>query len=213
MTDTRVPIGGRPDNTSSSWLDRVRSGDPQAWRTFVQVYGPLVYHWCQRCGLQRADAANVGQEVFKSVFLALPRFRREGNGSFRGWLRTITRNKVRDCARERTRTFAGGGDENLMATIAAAPDPDDAPDPDEERILYRQALNLVLAGHSEESRQAFLRVVIDRQNPAAVAADLGMTVNAVYLVKSRVLRRLREEFADLLDPDAGTPPPADPEAP
>ena len=39
-----------------------------------------------------------------------------------------------------------------------------------------------------------------RDRPAAdVAAELGISVNSVYLAKSRVLRRLREELAGLLD--------------
>ena len=142
-----------------------------------------------------------GQDVFRAVLAAIGQFQREGDGSFRGWLRVITRNKVRDFLWDRTHAPGSGGDTGqLLDSIAADPQIGDGPDPEEERILYSRALDLVLAEHKEETRTAFLRVVIDKQDPAAVAADLGMTVNAVYLIKSRVLRRLREEYTDLLEP-------------
>jgi RNA polymerase sigma-70 factor (ECF subfamily) len=201
VTDEPVDDNGQIENTSSTWLERVRAGESSAWQTFVKLYSPLIYHWCQRCGLQTADAADVGQDVFRAVLAAIGQFQHEGDGSFRGWLRVITRNKVRDFLWDRTRAPGSGGDSgHLLDSIAADPQVGDGPDPDEERILYRRALDLVLAEHKEETRTAFLRVVIDKQDPAAVAADLGMTVNAVYLIKSRVLRRLREEFTDLLEP-------------
>ncbi|MBA4188802.1 MAG: RNA polymerase subunit sigma-70 [Planctomycetaceae bacterium] len=203
MTDDPVQDIGPHHNTSTGWLERVRAGEPSAWQTFVRLYGPLIYHWCQRSGLQAADAADVGQDVFRAVLIAIPQFQREADGSFRGWLRVITRNKVRDFLRERTRVPGAGGDiGNQLASVAADPTPGEVIDPEEERILYRRALELVLAEHRDDTRQAFLRVVIDRQDPAAVASDLGLTVNAIYLAKSRILRRLREEFAGLLEPQS-----------
>ncbi len=202
MTDEPVKDNGRNEDTSSTWLERVRAGESLAWQTFVKLYSPLIFHWCQRSGLQNADAADVGQDVFRAVLSAIGEFQREGDGSFRGWLRVITRNKVRDFLWERTRVPGAGGEigGNLLDSIVADPQVGDGSDPEEERILYRRALDLVLAEHKEETRQAFLRVVIDKQDPAAVAADLGLTVNAVYLIKSRILRRLREDYTDLLEP-------------
>lgn len=202
MTDKLVDVGGPNDSTSTTWLDRVRSGEAGAWQAFANLYAPLIYHWCQRCGLQAADAADIGQDVFRAVLASIGAFRRQGSGSFRGWLRVITRNKVRDLLRERVKVpGAGGGADQSIEQIPGGSDPgDDTPDPEEERILYCRALELVLADHREETREVFLRVVIDRQDPAAVAADLKLSLNAVYLIKSRVLRRLREEFRDLLDP-------------
>ena len=41
--------------------------------------------------------------------------------------------------------------------------------------------------------------MMEDQTPAEVAQSLGISVNAVYIAKSRVLRRLRLELADLLD--------------
>jgi RNA polymerase sigma-70 factor (ECF subfamily) len=207
VTDASVPNDGRVGRTSTTWLERVRSLDPTAWQTFVTLYGPLVYHWCRQSGLQEADAADVGQEVFRAVFGAVKQFDHR-DGSFRGWLRIITLNKVRDFFRQRDKEPGGaaGGGQNLANVPANAPgssiSSDD--DPAEGRILLRRAVELILTDCQEATRQAFLRVVVDREEPARVARELGLSVNAVYLAKSRIMRRLREEFSERIRPDPPT---------
>ena len=202
VTDEYVPVNDRAVVTPTSLLVRARALDPAAWVRLVDLYAPLVYRWGRQAGLQDSDAADIGQDVFRAVARALPTFRNDRPGdTFRGWLRTITRNKVRDFARKAD-AGRGVGGSNAQAVLHEIPDPagaGDAPgDADEELLLLRRAVEMVLADLKEENRQAFLRVVMDDQDPADVARDLGMTVNAVYLAKSRILRRLREEFADLL---------------
>jgi RNA polymerase sigma-70 factor (ECF subfamily) len=181
--------------------------DPTAWERFVHLYGPLVYHWCRRAGLQDADAADVGQEVFRAVAAGIGGFRHDGAAdSFRAWLRTIARNKVRDFGRRRSVADAAGGTTAQVQMQRVVDDPADPAEadppeaPDEKALLYRRAVDLILAGYQEPTRLAFLRVVIDRDDPVDVARDLGLTVNAVYLAKSRIRKRLREEFSGLLDP-------------
>src|SRR5436853_6854235 len=93
MTDARVEIDGTA--TPLSLLQKVRGRDQQAWNQLVDLYGPMVYDWCLRAGLQPADAADVGQDVFMPVARAIGEFRRDRPGdSFRGWLYTITRRKI-----------------------------------------------------------------------------------------------------------------------
>src|SRR5437588_9992509 len=83
--------------TSPSLLDRVKAGDAAAWERLVTLYAPLVFHWCRRWGLRDEDAADVFQDVFQSVAAHIATFHRDRRGdTFRGWLRTITRNKVHD---------------------------------------------------------------------------------------------------------------------
>ena len=65
--------------------------------------------------------------------------------------------------------------------------------------LSRRALDLVRAEFENRTWEAFWRTAIDGQRPAHVADDLGMSLNAVYKAKSRVLRRLRRELGDLLE--------------
>src|SRR5262245_54299739 len=90
--------GSQPSSaTSRSLLDRVRTNDAAAWDRLVALYAPLVFHWCRRWDLQHQDAADILQDVFQAVATHIAQFRKEREGdTFRGWLRTITRNKVRD---------------------------------------------------------------------------------------------------------------------
>src|SRR5690606_4676990 len=89
--------------TSLSLLSGLRARDAEAWRRLVHLYGPLVVSWCRRFGLQPADAEDLTQEVFRVVFNRMGDFRKEGGqGSFRGWLLGITRNKVREHRRSLT---------------------------------------------------------------------------------------------------------------
>src|SRR5262245_29431146 len=77
VTDGNVNQGGGSASTSSTLLERVRAQDQEAWQRLVHLYSPLVYGWCRRSGLQDADAADVGQEVFRDVAGAIAGFRRD----------------------------------------------------------------------------------------------------------------------------------------
>jgi RNA polymerase sigma-70 factor, ECF subfamily len=205
VTDANVNTSESPGSTSLGLLERIKALDQAAWERLVSLYSPLVYGWCRQAGLQAADAADVGQEVFRSVARRIADFRRDREGdTFRGWLRTITRNKIRDSFRRRRTELAGmGGSEaqqRLLQVQSVVCEESDSPcDEDDRRILYRRVVALVHDEFAERTWQAFWRVAVDEQRPAEVARALGMSVNAVYLAKSRVLRRLREELAGLMD--------------
>lgn len=206
MTNTGVPSGGRDDQTSTTLLFRIQALEPEAWRRFVHLYGPLIFQWCRQAGFQDADAADIGQEVFRAVARTITSFRHDrSTGTFQGWLRTIVRNKIRDHVRRQRPGDDGAGGSDAQAALLALPaDSDSSSDSDvsdkkDQLALYRRAMDLLLADYKDDTRQAFLRVVVDNHDPADVARDLGMSKNAIYLAKSRILKRLREEFADLLD--------------
>jgi RNA polymerase sigma-70 factor (ECF subfamily) len=184
-----------PGSTSSGLVEGVRRRDPEAWRRLAHLYGPLVYRWCRRAGLAERDAEDVLQKVFLTVALRIGDFHHGGPGdTFRGWLWTITRNKVGDWFRRSGHERAAGGAAG-QALLAELPAPPGA-EPPEEGALYHRALALIRTEFTEPTWQAFWRVVVEGQNPADVAADLGLTRNAVYIARSRVLRRLREELGD-----------------
>jgi RNA polymerase sigma-70 factor (ECF subfamily) len=209
VTDRGVDSDKTESRTSYSLLERVRARDQAAWERLVTLYGPMVYGWCRRAGLQPADAADIGQEVFAAVARSIETFRHGRPGdTFRGWLFTITRNKLRDRSAPPGSTGAGGSDalERLAKVPDAVPGAADSPFEtavvDETRSLHRRAVDLVRGEFEARTWTAFWQVCVEGRAPADVAADLGVTVNAVYLAKSRILRRLHDEFAALIDFDA-----------
>lgn len=188
-----------------SLLLRLQRDEQSAWERLVTLYTPLVIRWCRQGGLQAADCADVGQEVFQSVARRIRDFRRDRPGdTFRGWLRTITRNKVRDYYRSHQSELpAVGGDIGLeqFKHLPADEDASEAGDPTERTLLFRQAMEIIRLEFEERSWQAFWRTAVEGQPPADVARDLAISANAVYLARSRILRRFREEFQELVDPD------------
>jgi RNA polymerase sigma-70 factor (ECF subfamily) len=205
MTVDGVKPSDESGGTSSTLLASVKAKDQEAWRRLVYLYSPLVYRWCCQAGLQDTDASDIGQEVFRAVAAAIGRFHHDRDrGSFRGWLRTITRNKLRDIARRQPPGGRGRGgsdaQDQLQEIAAQSTDESDGPvSQDEDLLVLRRAAELVLNECEDTTRHAFWRIVIDGQAPADVASDLGLTVNAVYLIKSRLLRRIRDEFGELVD--------------
>lgn len=203
MRDTAPSFGpGMPSGTSSSLLDRVRADEAGAWDRLVSLYAPLLFHWCRRWKLQEQDLADVYQEVFKTLVLHLSEFRTDRQGAtFRGWLWTITRNKVLDHFRRRGHEAAGGGSEaGLRLAELPAPEPPAESDPgeaEELRRLYFRGLELIRAEFEAHTWKAFWRTAVDGLAPRDAAAELSMTPGAVRVAKSRVLHRLREELGEL----------------
>lgn len=184
-------------------LDGARARDAAAWERLVKLYAPLVLSWCRGLGLRPDDAADVFQEVFQSVATHLDGFRRERPGdTFRGWLRTITRNKVNDHFRRREKEPAGvGGSEarDLLAQVPGALPTEETPIAEEpEGALLHRALELLRSEFEPKTWQAFWQTAVDGRSATDVAADLGMSPGAVRVAKSRVLHRLREDLGELL---------------
>lgn len=187
---------------------RLKASDQKAWERLVELYSQLVYLWCRNAGLQSADSADVGQEVFRAVARKINDFRREQAGdSFRAWLRSITRNKIRDFYKKRGREVPAAGGSDAHLALLQAPDPQhetdtsvySAGDDGEARLLFRRAVELIQAEFADRTWEAFWRVTIEDQAPDVVAKDLGVSINAVYLARSRVIRRLRDEFDGLIE--------------
>ncbi|MCA9138914.1 MAG: RNA polymerase sigma factor [Planctomycetales bacterium] len=185
-------------STSTSLLERARQDDQRAWNRLCQLYSPSIYRWARQCGLQEDDAADVAQEVFSSLARTLPGFRHNDSGSsFRGYLRTITTNKVRDHFRLRSKcpTIQRDEDHSWWGHDA----PHDVVDDETTRSeLAHRALELMKTDFETQTWTAFIRTAVDGQTAGDVAAELGMSVGAVYVAKSRVLHRLRSELDGLL---------------
>jgi RNA polymerase sigma-70 factor (ECF subfamily) len=191
------PPGARYD-TSPSLLVRVQANQTGAWERLVELYAPLVYHWCRRSQLGEEDTADVFQEVFRAVAGHIADFRRDRPGdSFRGWLRTITRNKIRDLFRRQRDEPRAAGGTDAQQRLQAVPEPDlSEDDPSEQDVIRRQlhrALELIRGEFEERTWQAFWKVQMEGRGTDEVGAELGMTAAAVRKAKLRVLRRLRLE--------------------
>ncbi len=192
------------DRTATSLIERIKLLDAQAWQQLVTLYGPLVYSWTRRAGVPPEDARDVVQDVFQSVVRYVSNFHRDQAGdSFRGWLYTITKSKVAEHWRRRQDAQADGGTEAMqrMAQLAEQDSCSTRGEGDASDIggTLRRAMEMIRAEFENQTWQAVWNVVAEGRVPSEVAKELGMSTNAVYVAKSRILRRLREELADLID--------------
>jgi RNA polymerase sigma-70 factor (ECF subfamily) len=199
---------GTPGSTPSSLVRCLRQQQPEAWQRFLRLYGPLIYSWCRRrWGLDPAAAGDVTQDVFVRVLESLAGFR---GGDFVAWLAAITRSQTVNYLQGNPTRGAGGSSAqerlNAVPDVSGPARPDEGQEPVTAEDLggvVRRALDQVRPTVAEKSWQAFWQVIVEGRAPADVAADLGMSVNAVYIARSRLLSRLREELGDL-DEGAGT---------
>ncbi|NQV27654.1 MAG: sigma-70 family RNA polymerase sigma factor [Rhodopirellula sp.] len=187
--------------TSPSLIRRVATRDPEAWRRFTRLYGPLVFHWCRQQGLSEHDAADVMQDIFVSVARAVGAYEDRTGSSFRGWLWTITRNQLVTFVRKRTRQGeANGGTANWQQLLNVAEslsdDPDQFTSQFEIDALYRRGLELVRQEFRPRTWEIFWRNVVEDQPTDAIAGEFGISTNSVRQTRSRVLRRIRQELGD-----------------
>ncbi|QDT01673.1 RNA polymerase sigma factor CnrH [Rubripirellula lacrimiformis] len=187
---------------SSQWMMGVKQMQPDSWNRLASTFGPIVYQWCRTSGVSSSDAADVVQDVFASVARGIGNFERQKEqGSFRSWLATITRNRIRDHFRNQAKREAaiGGTDawqrmeqqaESLESTVCPQ---------SSEAALVHQVVAMVECEFEPKTWQAFLQTTIQQQPASQVAATLVMSVAAVYQAKSRVLRRIRTRLQELPD--------------
>jgi RNA polymerase sigma-70 factor (ECF subfamily) len=188
---------------STSLLEGIKDLQHDAWMRLTDLYGPVVYWYCRHAGLAPEDAADLAQEVFAAVAAHISEFRRDRPGdSFRSWLWTIMRNKIRDYFRRESGRAKAAGGTAAHQRIMRLPEPTEAEveqsSSEGSSLLSHRAVKLVRVGFEDQTWQAFWRTAVEGQTPAGVAEDLGMTLHAVYKAKSRVLCRLRQECGDLI---------------
>lgn len=195
---------------SMSLLARLKSRNEQDWRRLVALFSPVVYRWARKGGLQDSDAADLAQEVFAAVHGQIDRFEKtETSGTFRGWLYGITRNQVLLRYRRMSREPRAEGGSTALDRLHQTPDMTadgdrlgqclpDADNQETETILTHRCVDLIRGEFEPRTWSAFEAVTVQGRSAADVAADLGLSVGAVYVAKSRVLKRLREELEGLL---------------
>jgi RNA polymerase sigma-70 factor (ECF subfamily) len=188
-----------PEATPVTLLERLRNpAEKDAWARFVQIYTPLLFHWARKTGLQTSDAADLVQDVFAILVEKMPTFRYDSNKSFRSWLRTVTLNKWRDRAKARRATAVDPGHAPL-ADVAAEDPVEVLAENEYRRFLTCRALQVMQADFRPETWRACWLTVGEGRPAAEVATNLNISVSAVYSATCRVLGRLRQELAGMLD--------------
>ncbi len=207
------PSESEPSATSTELLRQAQANDQGAWEQLVGLYSRRMYRWCRRAGLQPADAGNIVQEALHAVARKLGDFRRDRPGdTFRGWLRRITDNKIRDHFRRQGRSLdraTGGTDaQHRLANVAneKPPNPrqEEMPTWDTTMVAEPSAhtkdlherIQQIRSEVSDRDWKFFWRVVVDGQSAADVGREFGVTANTVRLVKMRLLRKLRSHLGN-----------------
>lgn len=192
------------NETHKSLLLRARTGDESAWRRLVNLYQPLIHGWLLRQSIPGQEADDLTQDVLAILVKELGRFEHTGRpGAFRSWLRTITANRARLFWRAgKCRVRVPGGSEFLQV-IEQLEDPESALsgqwEAEHDEHVLRRLLLLMEEEFEPTTVRAFRRLVFDSVRAPEVAAELNMSLAAVYGAKSRVLQRLRQEAAGILD--------------
>jgi RNA polymerase sigma-70 factor, ECF subfamily len=191
--------------TSATLLERLKDrSDSVAWRRLVDLYSPLIKGWLRRHGVSAEDAEDLTQEVLEVVVREVSRFRHNGRvGAFRTWLRTITINCLRQSSRSRRLRGQATGSTDITVMLDQLEDPTSDLsrrwDQEHDQDVLERLLELIEPDFRPATWRAFRRQVIDGASAEAVAAELGLTVNAVLIAKSRVLAHLRKNAEGLVD--------------
>jgi len=192
-------MNGRTDEliTHPSLLLRVRNArDNGAWNEFVEVYGPLIFSYCRLRRIQESDAADVAQEVLMRLASALRQFEYQPElGRFRDWLGTVThRELLRFWGRQRAMQSLPESD-----SAGGAPTTEDVSQWTEhfQAELLRLSLERIRSEFTDQTWGAFQLAWFENLSPADVASKLGIGIEKVYVAKSRVLKRLRDEVLRL----------------
>lgn len=190
------------DPISPTLLRRARAGDEASWQRLVAACRPRIAGWLSRQRVPPQEAEDLSQDVLATLVQRLPGFGDSARpGGFFAWLRTVTQNRARLYWRQgRYRVSSPGGDgfhhllDGLPAPAGSAGRVWDA---DDDRQVLRHLLSGLKGEFEPQTLRAFRRLAFDKASGKEVAAELGLTVTAVYNAKMRILERLRRDVADL----------------
>jgi RNA polymerase sigma factor (sigma-70 family) len=190
--------------TSASLLQRLRaSSDEAAWRRLDDLYRPLIRRWLLRDPSLGEEIEDVVQEIMGVLVRELPRFQRRRCGSFRRWLRNITANRLGAFYRSRKNRPRALGcslkDSPLMQLADPKSELGRQWDREHDRYVLNRLMELITPLFEPTTLAAFRRVAIEGIAPARAAQELGLSLNAVLVAKSRVINRLRQEANGLID--------------
>ncbi|NLS95677.1 MAG: sigma-70 family RNA polymerase sigma factor [Planctomycetaceae bacterium] len=182
--------------THGSLIIRLEDGnDKQAWSDFIDLYSPVIYGFARRQGLQDADAADLVQEVLRSVARSIPKYDRQ-KGRFRNWLMAVVRHRLNDFWVSHGRQPAGSGDTRVQDHLEQVCSPDGSDklwEQEYQRSVFQLAVNRIRDSFEDSTWQAFWRTSVESEGIREVAQSLEMSEGAVYIARSRVLARLKQQ--------------------
>ncbi len=193
------------NETSLSLLNRLRhSSDSEAWNRLVELYTPLLKRWAGRYDVKDSDADDLVQEVLIAVAKDVGNFDHNGQtGAFRSWLRTILVHRMRNFWRGRGRQPQATGNSEMQRQLDQLEDPTSQLSAlwnrQHDHHVVERLLMETERAFDPKTWRAFLRVALDGERADKVATELGMSLNAVFIAKSRVLKRLRQQAHKLVD--------------
>jgi RNA polymerase sigma-70 factor (ECF subfamily) len=181
--------------------------DDAAWQQFLDLYGQTIFQFVRSRGLQDADAADLVQEVFRRVGNAIGRLEyAKQKGGFRAWLFTITRNCLNTYFRKKQRTVQGINDSNPGSTLGqlanASDELDERWELEFQRQLMAKAVETIRAKTEPRTWAAFEMVAIQNQSVDEAVSALNMSRGAIYVARSRVTNKLRQEVKRLMDEES-----------
>ena len=191
------------NTTSESLLFRLQQHansdeiDQSAWENFVGLYTPLLLHWARKVGLKQPDAADLTQEVLAIVFRRLPDLKYDRQGSFRGWLRTVTLNKYRERRRIKTLPFVDES-ASFVEGLASVPQAESTWDLDYGRLLLIQAMDKMQCDFEPATWQALLAVMRENLSVEQASKQHNVSPWTIYSARSRLMRRLRDQLDGML---------------
>lgn len=201
--------------TTETLIAGLAANDETRWARFYRDYAPWIENaLLKNTPLSPSDVADVIHETLVALVALMPAYRhdRAGKGAFHSLVLRIAQNKAYDFLRRATRS------QSRHAAFAADPaaGPSAAAEPgftfemseaDWRRELCAMALRRVLADPAvrSSSKIAFRRYAILGEPAERVAADLGLSVNALYQIKNRLTERLAAEVRTLEAEDEASP--------
>lgn len=192
---------GEPATRASLVLRLRDPGDETAWRDFVELYAPIIYGYLRNQGLQDADAADLGQDALTAVVGAIGRLEYDRNrGSFRNWLFTIVRNRLSNWRRFQKGRPLEGGSATPLEQIPALESMEAAWNAEWEQRIFAWACIHVRRDVSDTTWQAFWQSAVENRSGKEIAAELGLSVAAVYQAHSRVLSRMKALVQSVQEP-------------
>ena len=186
--------------TPISLLDRLKgSQSSEAWSQFVELYTPLIHYWGKKLGIRPAELSDFVQDIFSILIRELPSFKYRADQRFRGWLWTVVLNKRRERFRRESARPTLMQDSALIETLEQADETLQIDVDEYRRFLVERALMLMQSEFETNTWRACWESVVNDRKPKEIAAELGISENAVHIARSRVLRRLRRDLVGLLD--------------